>query len=470
MPSQAALALFLAFIGWLFVRDIRQRDRQKVSPMGWLPLAWVFILGSRPLSLWLSQGGNFDSPEEYLEGNQMDRLLFAGLIVAGVAVVAARRGQFQPFIKYNRWLFLLCVYWGISAIWAESPFVAFKRWFKDMGSVVMVLVILSEKDPVEAIRAVMARATFLLIPLSVLVIRWYPGLGRSFNRWTGESFYQGVTTNKNQLGITLTVCTLFIVWDLLRMWKGRRESRPYIDFGNRMLLLLMSFWLLRVAHSATSLACTAFGIAGILFCQLRIVQQHRRHLLRLTIMAALLMLYLSLFIDIPAIVAKSMGRDPSLHGRTEIWSMVLAEKSNPVIGAGFYSFWTSERVNRFLDVYSFVLTQAHNGYMETYLNGGLVGLGLLLAVIFAGGAKIQRRLMTNPDWGVVSLILWLTILVHNWTEASFNKLSLLWFAMLLICIEYPRWRKTTRPARVPIQSEPCGMGQVEITTSLSSSQ
>ncbi|HKQ39469.1 MAG TPA: O-antigen ligase family protein, partial [Verrucomicrobiae bacterium] len=155
------------------------------------------------------------------------------------------------------------------------------------------------------------------------------------------------------------------------------------------------------------------------------------------IAAAVVLLVLSSVFDLGALGAGMLGRDTSLHGRTEIWSLALAEKSNPLIGAGFYSFWSEARATRFMEVYSFVLTQAHNGYLETYLNGGFIALALLFATIVAGGKTIQNRLITNVEWGSISLVFWLIILAHNWSEASFNKLTLLWFVFLMVSIRYP---------------------------------
>jgi hypothetical protein len=40
---------------------------------------------------------------------------------------------------------------------------------------------------------------------------------------------------------------------------------------------------------------------------------------------------------------------------------------------GFYSFWTAERIERLSSKYFYDLTEAHNGYIEVYLNGGLIG-------------------------------------------------------------------------------------------------
>src|SRR5687767_14403414 len=203
MPAKGALAIFVAYVVWLFIRDTKRRTQHSAAL--WIPLIWIVLIGSRPLSLWFGYGRDVDSGNDYVEGNPLDRLIFLGLILAGAFVVVQRRNNFQSFIANNRALFWFFAFWGLSVVWADSSFVALKRWIKDLGNVVMVLVILSEKDPVGAIKTIFARCTYLFFPFSVLLIKWYPALGSYYNRWTGDAGHQGVSTNKNLLGVTLTV-------------------------------------------------------------------------------------------------------------------------------------------------------------------------------------------------------------------------------------------------------------------------
>ena len=71
--------------------------------------------------------------------------------------------------------------------WSEEPFVASKRWLKDFGNVVMVLVLLTEKNPLDAVRAVFVRCAYLLVPLSVLFVKYYVWLGKVYSSATGET-------------------------------------------------------------------------------------------------------------------------------------------------------------------------------------------------------------------------------------------------------------------------------------------
>ena len=78
-----------------------------------------------------------------------------------------------------------------------------------------------------------------------------------------------------------------------------------------------------------------------------------------------------------------LGRDPSLTDRTAVWADVLALQNRPMLGYGFESFWLGDRLMVLWNKWWWRPTQAHNGYIETYLNLGLVGLGLLAGLLLS---------------------------------------------------------------------------------------
>jgi O-antigen ligase len=84
-----------------------------------------------------------------------------------------------------------------------------------------------------------------------------------------------------------------------------------------------------------------------------------------------------------------VGRDTTLTGRTNLWAELLREPINPLLGTGYQSFWPGPRTEYFWAKYSFHPNQAHNGYLETYLNGGFLGVCLLVAMIVSAGSRVS---------------------------------------------------------------------------------
>src|ERR1700730_17931729 len=216
MSASIATFLCLAFIIWLFAKDAKLR---KGSAALWIPLIWAVIMGSKPVSLWLGYSREFILHGELPEDPFIDKAQFFLLIALGLIVLSRRNVDWRRIFANNRWLFAYFLYIGISVLWGGDPFVAFKRWFKDFGNIVMILIVLTEADPVEAFKKLLARCAYLLILVSVLVIKYYPNISRGYNIWTSEPFFVGITTDKNMFGITLSVCVLTLLWMFLELWE-----------------------------------------------------------------------------------------------------------------------------------------------------------------------------------------------------------------------------------------------------------
>ena len=92
------------------------------------------------------------------------------------------------------------VYCLLAISWSDFPLVAFKRWIKVLGHPIMALIVLTEPDPGEALTRLMKRCAYVIVPVSILFIKYYPEWGRGFDFWTGAAFNTGITTNKNCAG------------------------------------------------------------------------------------------------------------------------------------------------------------------------------------------------------------------------------------------------------------------------------
>lgn len=437
MPSQLALVIFLAFIVWLYVRD--RHLRPMTSKALWIPLIWFVLIGTRPLSLWF--GGQMaalaDDHVDFEEGSSFDRNAFFAVVFLGFAALTKRKVNWAEFFSNNRILVAFFVYCGISVLWSDYPFVGFKRWIKDITNIVMLLILFSEKDPIRAIAAVWARYIYIVIPVSVLFIKYFPDLGRVYNRWTYEPSFVGVTTEKNTLGAVVLVSGMVLVWDLI---ESRRKGNPTdrLDLINRCILLVMTLWLLHMANSSTALVCFVLGICIIVAMRFPFAMRQARNLGWYCLACVLsgLLLYLNSglfegFLDL-------LGEDSTLTGRTDVWELVLNQPINSLLGTGGYrSFWVSEFADSIKERYYFYLNQSHNGYIETYLNEGLIGLGLLVGSIVMSVIAIRKGLIQGSNYAGLRFAFLVVALFNNWTEASFNTLSPIWAMFLIATVSYP---------------------------------
>ena len=115
------------------------------------------------------------------EGSPLDAWFYFALIAAGFCVLNKRQVRLSEIVRNNAWLIVFLLYCFISIVWSDFPFVAFKRWIKILGHPIMALIVLTEPDPEEALIRLMKRCAYVVVPVSILFIKYYPELGRSFD-------------------------------------------------------------------------------------------------------------------------------------------------------------------------------------------------------------------------------------------------------------------------------------------------
>jgi O-antigen ligase len=313
--------------------------------------------------------------------------------------------------------------------------VAFKRWFKAIGDLVMVLVVLTEIDPTAAVLRFLKRAAYVLMPLSVLLIKYYPDLGRTYGRWFGEVHYTGVTTHKNTLGAICLLFGLGILWRLLVLYRSRKQvGRTRMLIANGVILAII-LWLLWMSDSMTSLICFAMGSGLILALKLRSIAR-KPHILHFIIAGMLLVSVAVLFFGASPSALNAMGKNSTLTDRTEMWPLLLSLCKNSFLGTGFGSFWLGPRLTNIWSVYEWGPNQAHNGYLEIYLNLGWTGVVLLAVVLVTGYRNVFLACRRNA-LGDLLLAYFVVGIAYNFTEAAFfQMMAPVWIVFLLAMVSH----------------------------------
>jgi len=430
-PAIASVAYGIGILG-LFALD--QDPDARPSRALWLPVLWLLIEGSRPISSWLQMAPP-TSGSTYLEGSPLDRSVFLSLSVIGLIVLIARAHQVSTLLRANRAILLFFLYCGVSVLWSDYSDVALRRWIKALGELVMVLIVLTDPHPVTAVKRLLARAGFLLLPLSILLIKYYGDLGRNYRPGDFGSMWNttniGVTTDKNGLGMIAMIFGLAALWQLVKLRQSSGTPRRWKRIAAQGMLLVTALWILRAANSMTSLSC--FMLGATLLILTSFWGFFRRPAVLATVVIAALCLSLFAIFIAPNLLSV-LGRDPTLTGRTEIWNLVLGMTGNPLLGTGFESFWLGSRLQTMWSIYWWHPNEAHNGYIEIFLDLGWMGVALLAVLLLTGLRNTLNAVRQQAEAGGLMLAYFVTVLIYNFTESAFRELDPIWFVLLLSVI------------------------------------
>jgi exopolysaccharide production protein ExoQ len=430
MPPFIASIIYGIGIAGLFYLD--RGEKPRVSRALVIPAVWMILNTTHPLSFWLgmSPQGSYTT-DAYVEGNPFDRNVALFLQLAALIVLCGKSAKVGEILRKNPLILVYFSFCFVSVLWSDFPFVTFKRWIKALGDVQMVLVILVELDPFAALSCILTRLGFFFFPLSILFIRFYPQLGRRpTNSWTQEPV--GVTQQKNELGIMCMIYGIFFLWMLLSVYRERKRPgrwRRMLAYGT---IIAMSIYLLSQCNSTTSIVGFASS-AGVLWLASR--QPVKPALVHFAVLAVLGLSVTALFFDPGGGLVQSLGKDPTLTGRKDIWALVLGLHTNPLIGTGFETFWLGSRLEFMLNaLVNLPINEAHNGWVEIYLNLGWAGVCFIALLVITAYKRIIFHIRQDPEKGCLFLGFLVCALFYSFSEAGFRFGTVSWFFLLLVII------------------------------------
>lgn len=449
MPT-FALCICLIFIAWLMARDVRHRHA--ISSAVWIPTILLVILGSRPVSLWVAgskvyaESTSIGGMGNDVSGSPLDLIFFMSVIGSSLFVAWSRGVKWSKLFSANSLIALFYLYFAISVCWSGDPGGSIKRVTKDFGLLFVISVIFSERDPLQAIRAVYVRCAIVLLPLSVVFIKYFPGYSRVY-AINGDILITGVTTQKNSLGETALVLALFLVWDCIETRRpGVRLTWSRIPW-DPAILLLMAAWLLHLSQSKTALICTIVGSFLITRSGWLVSKAINRTVLAVALSLPFLLFSSQEFSSIISPFVQALGRNMTFTGRANIWDHITIETVNPIIGSGYWNFWGGSGGHAIATSMNTSVPNAHCGYVDLYLDGGIIGLTLLFMLLVGSGDRMLKHLAESHDsnrYQRVRFALLVTAIVYNLSESHFARMSPIWFTTLLVILEFPSRALTKR--------------------------
>lgn len=420
MPSQVA---FLATLSFIFaVIYIEHKNSEGLSGLVWIIAVWILYSVSKGLGFFLNIQTTIET------GSPPDKYFQVLLSVLSTIIIIKRHFPVASAIKQNAIATIIIFYSLLSVVWTKEPGISFRRWGREAIALIIALLLSSEKSPIKTLTSAMRKAIYAALPLSLLLIKYFPKYGRSYGRWSGEEMWEGIASQKNGLAILCAISILFMIWSIaqnIKKWKRLSSKLPvFIDIFMILLALYLMMGPRRtLTYSATSLLSLIIGIITMLsykaFTKRGMGVEKQIMLIAIIIMAIGILMPFSGKIPIKAL-PKMINRGDTLTGRTEIWNALIPyAKKHILLGHGFGGFWTTSLRNQ-------ISSHAHNGYLDTILEIGVIGLALFILFILIIIKK--SSVSPNKDASYFFMALIIMILSRNIAESTFGEF-----------ISYPIW-------------------------------
>jgi O-antigen ligase len=408
-------------------------------------MACVFALIVSPLLIFATH-----SDFQALEARPENRIFWPAMTAISVVLALQKRSQlgrvtWPPHIIC---LFAYLAFAGVSVLWAFSPERSLIRFVQQ----VMIVTSIVLPTMLAARTADMLRAVFLCFALALILNVFFVLRGSvtiaSYGSMLVDLGYQGYFLGKNYLGECAAVGILLSLHEML--YRGSRRALAVIVFAIAIVLVFLSD-----SKTALGLAFSVPFLAGLtLFI---------RKMTRISV-AIVLLSMLFCYIALSSVSHFNMNRmsyliygDSTLTGRAIIWNFAQYEVGRrPLLGWGYQSFWLVPNSPSIADAPGWVamMPNAHNGYYDTMLEMGQVGLAFLVVFIIGTLHAIGRVADRDPARAWLVLSLGLFIILYNFLESYWMRgFEFLWVVFVIVAAEVGRYWQPLSVKRAAYRSK-----------------
>jgi O-antigen ligase len=332
----------------------------------------------------LANVSNLDAAEKDLEGNVVNQI--CGLITLLVPLFFFIRNKVflsKSFYRNNAFLliFMLCLAASIS--WSHDPMLSFKR-FVALISVVFFGGFVAYNYSLEKIAFMLGCIIGAAALLGLILALVRPDIAFIYGGLRDGAF-KGIFPDKNA-GARINAIAIVLLLPMIR------QLNPWA-----ILFAFCSLITIVLAQSATAIALIVAGALSYWYF-LTLIRLHINRSLPALLGTTLIYLLICLFLSGNyALLLELTGRDPSLTDRTRIWELLTPLIDAELLrGYGFGAFWSSPSAETFISRWGYI-GNAHSGYMETLLNGGIVQLIALILMLVEALTKHYRALMVDQS-------------------------------------------------------------------------
>ena len=370
-----------------------------VAPLDKIIAFSVLLLMSKAIVMLVITGGDITAID-LADGSVVYQFLVTGAYAVCAARVLARRADAVRLASQNLPLLALIAVAVASTVWSVNAPVTLRRTIGLAGTTVAAWYVALYFRPSEFLELLFSLLTSIAV-LSLLAVLLFPDLAIHSDLHAGD--WRGVFTHKNNLGeaMALGVSVAFI--RLASRGKSRVTSALSIGICGFMLAM---------SQSRASWVAAVVAVMVCLLTRFNRLSFWLRVPALVIAVSTLTTALTVLWLNIDAALAL-IGRDLTLTGRTVLWASAFsAGLDRPWLGYGYRAFWLGANggaasIGRGATAFAMEINHGHNGFLDLWLEMGLVGLILFLVVLlpFARRAfRIARRGTMSEQWWPLTLL------------------------------------------------------------------
>lgn len=375
----------------------------------------LFSHGFYPIILRNTTGeGDIDSP--------LLRLVFIGIYFVTVVLLTFRWQRTLTFIGTHSWLLFLMGLAVVSVSWSAVPHIAFRKVVALIGATLFGIYLGSAYSFEQQLK-IYGWTFGIALFFSYVFALALPQYGiMNTNAIVGA--WRGIFPHKNGLGESMF--TGFITFYFL----SHLNKKKQLFFR---CCCLLSVIIIYFAESATALMSVLFIFAiaqGLERLSLRSKKSVFLILLFLIFTAIAVFLLLINFNTFLSVNDK----DITLSGRTLLWDTLWTFIQEKLwFGYGYGSFFSGENRTAIVlwQVHGWKPVHSHNGYIQLWLNTGLIGLFVFVIGYCSCLFNSLFKYLVSKDLKMLWIFLFLTYTFFlNLTEVSFFSGSNIWIVTL----------------------------------------
>lgn len=358
-----------------------QRSLRLLFERGFAIVAMIVLMGA-----FQGKAGFVENTlEQAAEGSRTFRMIVGLIYLISIFLVLKRSALLFSLLRQNLPIVLLAALAVISTIWSVEPMLTLRRAIALCGGTAFAFFLVMYFPPERLLRLI-AWSLGIVAVCSLGAALLMPDYGIQSGPRAGD--WRGVMGHKSTLGRTMVLGALAFLLLAMRRRASLSSLMTWAALGLCLFLLVMS-------QSRT--AWLVGLILLLLFPAAQLVQRTHWTVTSVAVFTAMVVGIVGAQIASDQLF-QLLGRDATLTGRTVVWSTAMEFGiQRPILGYGYKVFWLSEPGAELAEMLNNFVGNGHNGFLDLWLELGLVGLALFLVSVYMALKRVMHRLVTGGD-------------------------------------------------------------------------